>query len=57
MTRFSFILLFIVHSQLLFAQLGDDYHAVIRENGLPPIDFVQKKLDEYDLVIFDDALH
>jgi len=57
MTRYSYIFLFIANTLFLYGQDIDDYSGVIRDKGLPPIEFVEKKLDEYDLIIFDDALH
>jgi hypothetical protein len=33
------------------------YIDVLRERGRPPLEFVLDKLDEYDLLVFDDAWH
>ena len=57
MNRFLFFPVFLVNTIFCFGQGVADHFVVIRDQGLTPIDFVQKKLKDHDLIIFDDALH
>ncbi|MCF8233185.1 MAG: hypothetical protein K9G67_04470 [Bacteroidales bacterium] len=41
----------------IFAGNVDDYYKVITEKGVDPKIFVREKLELYDLILFDDALH
>jgi len=57
-TWFS-ILVFIVSSLTYnnsFAQL-DEYVRVVQDEGENPVEYISKKLNNHDLIIFDDALH
>lgn len=40
-----------------FNQAAEDYLAVLRQDGAPPLQFVHEQLSRQDLLIFDDALH
>jgi len=44
-------------SSNLISQSLDDYYSVIKEQGKDPVFFIEQKLDQYDLIIVDDALH
>jgi len=39
------------------AQTIDGYYNVLKKQGQQPATFVTKKLQKYDLIVFDDALH
>lgn len=43
--------------QGMFSQSVGDYYSVIGEEGQDPASFIEQKLERYDLIIFDDALH
>lgn len=51
---------FIVVSSIAYTQekkVISDYLEVIDKTGREPVEFVNNLLDEYDLLVFDDALH
>ncbi len=54
-------IVFTIGSLLFFqfasSQNVDEYCKVIKEEGNEPISFVREKIKNYDLLIFDDALH
>ena len=54
-------IVFTISSLLVFqfvsSQNVDKYYNVIKEEGSEPISFVREMLKNYDLLIFDDALH
>ncbi len=59
MKKIAFILLTIISlkSYTQSANLITDYLEVIEETGQEPVKFVNNKLEDFDLLIFDDALH
>lgn len=52
-----FLIISVILSGNIFSQTTDDHYLVLKKNGVSPLDFVDKKLEIYDLLIFDDALH
>ena len=56
-SRYCFLLFPIAIPLICLGQNANDYFKVIKEEGLPPIEFVQQKLDDHDLIIFDDGIH
>ena len=52
-----FIILFLYSTTVCIGQTAQDYLKVIKEEGVSPLNFIQQKIDRYDLLIFDDALH
>ncbi len=57
----SFLLLFLVlsyaYSQPQHSEKLTPYVTALNEKGKEPIHFILDKLDNYDLILFDDALH
>ncbi|MFP4548141.1 MAG: hypothetical protein ACLFQM_08405 [Fidelibacterota bacterium] len=47
----------LILANLCFSQTVEDYIKVIEEKGREPVAFITEKLADYDLIIFDDALH
>lgn len=57
-------LLYLLHCLLIgllpmtiWAQSVEDYVKVVKEEGKVPIKFIHEKLEQHDLILFDDALH
>lgn len=55
--KIHLLLSFVILSTSCFGQNVDDYLEVIKKKGENPINFVQQKLESYDLILFDDGLH
>nr|WP_288935155.1 hypothetical protein [uncultured Allomuricauda sp.] len=53
----SILIFLILFSQLCLSQKVDDYFKILEQNGEEPIGFVNKKLNQFDLILFDDAIH
>jgi len=51
------ILATVIHAGAQTDPRLQQYIDVLREQGRPPLEFVLGKLDEYDLLVFDDAWH
>lgn len=51
------VFIFLSISAMLYSQNVDDYYEVIKKAGSEPISFIKEKVDSFDLIIFDDALH
>ena len=55
--KYKFWILSIIITSICIGQSSNDYFNVIKKEGIAPIEFVQEKLNTFDLIIFDDALH
>ena len=53
----TFLIVLIFIPILNFGQSVEEYYKSLKEEGVAPIEFIQKKLQNHDLIIFDDALH
>jgi len=56
-TKILLLISFLLTSSNILPQTVQDYLKVLKNESEEPIGFVANKLMEYDLVIFDDALH
>lgn len=55
--KIQLLILFLLVSCFCFGQSANEYLNVIKRIGDNPINFVQQKLERYDLILFDDGLH
>ncbi|MGB5893802.1 MAG: hypothetical protein WBG58_06455 [Ignavibacteriaceae bacterium] len=55
--KIQLLISLVIISTFCFGQSVNDYLEVIKKKGDNPINFVQKKLETHDLILFDDGLH